>query len=198
MQILVVLLVSPSFPPKVMAETQCDGVSLKDYGSTPSASRTFECCEGDCDFDSDCAGDLICYQRSVSNSAGPPGCVGTPVSDYDYCYSLEEATPTVSPPHDVQECNGVSLKYYENTPSASMTFGCCEGDCDSDVNCAGDLMCFQRSSVNDAGPPGCLGTPVSSHDYCYSLSSHTSPPSAAPTSVSIDPPPLRGGGGGGK
>ena len=31
-------------------------------------------CEGDCDNDSECAGDMICFQRSANEVV--PGCVG--------------------------------------------------------------------------------------------------------------------------
>jgi hypothetical protein len=31
-------------------------------------------CEGDCDRDTDCAGDMICYQRDRGSSSGVPGC----------------------------------------------------------------------------------------------------------------------------
>ena len=45
----------------------------------------------------------------------------------------------------------------------------CEGDCDADSHCAGDLKCFQRSSSYSV-PTGCksggLGD-VGTHDYCY-------------------------------
>ena len=45
----------------------------------------------------------------------------------------------------------------------------CEGDCDSDDDCEGDLKCFQRS---DSGPvPGCAGNggslDMNKQDICY-------------------------------
>jgi len=56
----------------------------------------------------------------------------------------------------------------EGNPSAGC--GCldeCAGDCDSDADCVGDLVCFHRGS-GDGIPPGCFGQPhYSSHDYCY-------------------------------
>ena len=46
-------------------------------------------CEGDCDIDSDCAGDLVCFQRTASSDT-VPGCASTgyrrTTSDWDYCY----------------------------------------------------------------------------------------------------------------
>lgn len=43
-------------------------------------------CDGDCDFDTDCPGALICWQRD--NDEPLPDfadCVGTPVDRVDYC-----------------------------------------------------------------------------------------------------------------
>ena len=41
-------------------------------------------CEGDCDSDSDCSFGLKCFQRSGYTPV--PGCSGTGVLDWDYCY----------------------------------------------------------------------------------------------------------------
>ena len=38
-------------------------------------------CEGDCDNNSECAGDLICFQRSANEVV--TGCVGAGVRDRD-------------------------------------------------------------------------------------------------------------------
>ena len=44
-------------------------------------------CEGECDNDSDCAGDFTCFQRE--NGENVPGCKGTFNSNsYDYCYDV--------------------------------------------------------------------------------------------------------------
>jgi hypothetical protein len=40
-------------------------------------------CQGDCDSDDECAGELICFQRDVNGVV--PGCVGVAVDDTDYC-----------------------------------------------------------------------------------------------------------------
>jgi len=48
-------------------------------------------------------------------------------------------------------------------PSSSLPLSECQGDCDSDTECEGDLRCFQ-----DAVPPGCYGSLYASYaDYCY-------------------------------
>jgi hypothetical protein len=40
----------------------------------------------------------------------------------------------------------------------------CEGHCQSDADCARDMLCFQRDGVT--GVPGCLGPGVVGHNYC--------------------------------
>jgi hypothetical protein len=59
-------------------------------GCTPSAPCAV--CQGDCDSDNDCTGDLRCFQRSHGEAI--PGCVdnGGQPAIYDYCYSV--ACPT--------------------------------------------------------------------------------------------------------
>ena len=46
-------------------------------------------CEGDCDTDSGCQGDLKCFQRDASENV--PGCSGGGGTAYDYCYAREWA-----------------------------------------------------------------------------------------------------------
>jgi hypothetical protein len=54
-----------------------------------------------------------------------PGCTGTGLSGVDFCVqSLQEVfNGTGAPPNPLSEC---------------------QGDCDNDAQCAGDLVCFQR------------------------------------------------------
>ena len=50
-------------------------------------------CEGDCDNDSECADDLICFQRYAHEVV--TGCVVAGVSGRDYCYTLNPGNPTL-------------------------------------------------------------------------------------------------------
>jgi hypothetical protein len=49
-------------------------------------------CQGDCDNDDECAGDLICFHRDGTEVV--PGCVGIPEDEADYC---------INPPQELQE-----------------------------------------------------------------------------------------------
>ena len=54
-----------------------------------------------------------------------------------------------------------------NSCTPGRPCGACEGDCDSDRDCAGNLKCFQRNG-NGPGPPGCAASGMRAHmDYCY-------------------------------
>mmetsp|Transcript_6598 Transcript_6598/g.10078 ORF Transcript_6598/g.10078 Transcript_6598/m.10078 type:complete len:262 (+) Transcript_6598:985-1770(+) len=52
-------------------------------------------CKGDCDSDSDCAGNLKCFQRDDDTAI--PGCNGNGATTYDYCYDPADFGPSSSP-----------------------------------------------------------------------------------------------------
>ena len=65
----------------------------------------------------------------------------------------------------------ISFWVYKNDPGdkASPKLNECEGDCDSDRDCASGLKCFQRNSSSSIVPgcmPGGKGD-IGDHDYCY-------------------------------
>jgi len=53
----------------------------------------------------------------------------------------------------------------------ATNLGACQGDCDTDEDCLGDLVCFHRESNSGVGDttsvPGCLGVGEPNVDYCY-------------------------------
>jgi len=112
-------------------------------------------CEGDCDRDSQCAGSLVCFQRD-SSSVAVPGCATGGSGDIGNCdYCFEPPMPKL-----------VNLGHSGCT--GSQPCGKCEGDCDRDSDCAGNLVCFQRSSSSEA-VPGCMGGwdgDIGNYDYC--------------------------------
>ena len=59
-------------------------VKLTSYGGSPPASKfPLQICQGDCDNDSHCEANLICFQRDKYELV--PGCIGTDSSKTDYC-----------------------------------------------------------------------------------------------------------------
>lgn len=51
-------------------------------------------CQGDCDVDDDCAGELVCFQRVMDEDV--PGCLGPGDFSIDYCTRPNPPQPTLS------------------------------------------------------------------------------------------------------
>ena len=147
------------------------------YVGECNASRGYLCklCEGDCDNDSDCEGNLICAQRSGFEAVD--GCSGEggtrDMESKDVCVNPQ--APDTQPPTPVPTPDPTSpTTYIQNVGNpCSVGFGggaCqeCTGDCDSDSDCDGDLRCAQRRGVEDV--PGCAwdgsGNMFSGTDFC--------------------------------
>ena len=151
-------------------------VLMGDNGS-PSNAFPLQACQGDCDSDSDCAGSLKCFQRDLTEEV--PGCIGKGQRKSDYCYddsppdtpaptSSPTATPvTSSPTASPVSDNTLVIAGDNGSPSAAFPLGKCEGDCDGDSDCSGNLKCFQRSGTEAV--PGCEGSGVSGKDYCFEV-----------------------------
>jgi hypothetical protein len=107
----------------------------------------------DCDTDGDCAFGLVCFQRDLG-TANVPGCNGDAnmFIDDDFCILPETINTLV-----IVGDNGED---FLNFPMEA-----CQGDCDRDADCKGDLKCFQRNAQQQV--PGCIGVGESSFDYCY-------------------------------
>ena len=117
--------------------------------SAPVRRNLLGLCRGDCDQDSDCNGNLVCQQRN----AGQPvrGCSGKDLSTRrDYC-----VLPTTSSNNNNNNRGGM---------------GRCQGDCDRDSDCSGNLVCKQRDAY-DPIPTGCRGNLSWRTDYCVSPNS---------------------------
>mmetsp|Transcript_2625 Transcript_2625/g.5642 ORF Transcript_2625/g.5642 Transcript_2625/m.5642 type:complete len:440 (-) Transcript_2625:343-1662(-) len=110
-------------------------------GGLPAADFPLGECQGDCDNDSECQSSLVCFLRDAF--APVPGCTGNGNIDTDYC--------VVRP-----------LNYLSTSTTFPLEF--CQGDCDSDDDCASDLICEQRNGVSPI--PGCEGTGETNSDYC--------------------------------
>ena len=111
-------------------------------------------------------GTLVCYRRKDMESV--PGCSGAggpaDLASRDYC------------------CNR-PYNYLFLIGGDAVGLGLCEGDCDADEDCDGNLICFQRSGWTEV--PGCLGEGRRGYDYCRLPDPS---PTVAPT-VSTQPTP---------
>ena len=74
-------------------------------------------------------------------------------------------------------------------PKSAFPLSLCEGDCDSDADCDGDLVCFKRDGGEAV--PGCSGgtEALGPSDFCIDTSSDKEPSTPSPTQAPIDPPP---------
>ena len=52
-------------------------------------------------------------------------------------------------------------------PANRTALGECQGDCDSDDECEGDLVCFYNDAFETNVPDGCIGTAYDHVDYCH-------------------------------
>jgi hypothetical protein len=110
-------------------------------------------------------GDLVCFQRDGSETV--PGCAANGASGNDYCY---RHFATYGP-----------LKLLTNGLTGLQA---CEGDCDQDSDCVGNLLCMQRETEG-GWVPGCEQDAIDSYpteDFCYD------PTQGVPGPV-IDPTP---------
>jgi len=136
------------------------------YLYSPLSTFPLGLCEGDCDSDNECEGSLLCFQRA--NDESVPGCPGEGSIGTDYCFDRP-----------------INYLY---SPLNKSPLGLCEGDCDTDDECEGDLICEERSDFTEIS--GCVGTGVKDSDYCRAISASpslapiSSSPTVAPTSSS--------------
>jgi hypothetical protein len=126
-------------------------------------------CQGDCDNDIQCFGDLTCFMRTGYQPV--PGCSGLGVYGKDYCYK-----PQVS--------NSLTFLANEQKHAYMYPLGKCKGQCFTDSDCIKGLKCFLRRANESV--PGCIGDGVLGKGYCYAFSpnniftpllSPTTPPS---------------------
>jgi len=196
------------------------------FNGKGNPSNPLGLCEGDCDNNNDCDGDLICYQRE--KNVAVPGCDGGEGdnSRTDYCIhdtgapsrfpatstptgtptlapsrspatSTPTGTPTLAPSRSPATSTPTGTPTLApsrfpatSTPTGTPTFfsvptappkinvvfngkgnpsnplGLCEGDCDNNNDCDGDLICYQREK--NVAVPGCYGGEGdnSRTDYC--------------------------------
>jgi hypothetical protein len=113
------------------------------WGEKLPAGHQLDLCEGDCDMDSECKEGYVCFQRDDEEPV--PGCSGKGERERDYC-----SEPV--------------LTDLGHEPVTEEGLGQCQGDCDEDEDCKGDLKCFKRHGL--VSVPGCRGSGAIDYDYC--------------------------------
>ena len=68
----------------------------------------------------------------------------------------------------LKNTNGMLFTYGEDPGSLVTPLAMCEGDCDYDSDCKGDLICFQRDG--DESVPGCDDSQYATTGYAYCVS----------------------------
>ncbi len=96
--------------------------------------------QGDCDSSAECTGNLMCQQRE-----GVDTCV-------------TRSGGTVPPPQ------AGCTRPPRVISDGGTGYGACEGDCDRDSDCVGDLVCFQADTGDNI--PGCRGRSTNDNDHC--------------------------------
>lgn len=77
--------------------------------------------------------------------------------------------PTPTPPTAPVAPGTLAITGDDNVPPEAFPMNLCEGDCDEDADCTGNLVCFQRDDGDNV--PGCTGiADADGTDYCCDTS----------------------------
>ena len=114
-------------------------------------------CEGSCQIDTDCPGSLTCYINTEEDGK-IPGCEGLGTEGWGYCI-----LPRHRPPEDSTTTGFLIIDDSAGLNGASDMLQC-QGDCDYDRDCLGNLVCIMREEKTSM--PGCSGKAVDFWDYC--------------------------------
>jgi len=132
---------------KVTAEGNCTAYPCK-------------ACQAGCNGNNECEGSLKCMTRTADEAVPGCGTLEAGTTGQNVCAPFEAA----------RELRFFSFSFCTKDEPCPK----CRGDCDTDVDCAGNLECFQRSSSNtddENKVPGCYFEHTdsinSSMDFCF-------------------------------
>jgi len=145
---------SSTLPPTLLNPRPLNKVG---NGGSPEELFPLDECLGDCDNDSECQDHLLCFSRDGTEAI--PGCEGQGVSGTDYCFH--------------RPANYIWKMGNNGSPAEHFPLQKCEGDCDSDDECAHGLFCMQNDALEPV--PGCSGTQRNNDDYCADMKDFTHP-----------------------
>lgn len=113
-------------------------------------------CKGNCQSDADCAQDLKCFFTNEGVDT-VTGCNGQIEAGRNYCYL---------PGHIFLIIAGE-----DQEPESAYPLRQCEGNCQSDEDCAQGLVCFMRDEFEDV--TGCYGDGEQGANYCIAANETT-------------------------
>jgi len=192
-----------------------NAIPIEDFGKNPDDKLLpLNLCQGNCNLTEECAKGLICHRRDPNEAV--PGCTGGEENgkETSFCvfdpfgegYNLQQVNaPTGNPtktasPTMTQLDPKLVVDLGGTPPADAFPLHRCQGDCDTDNDCADGLVCFQRNS--NQAIPGCIGgeqNPLTT-DYCVldirgegytdaPTINQTTPPTAAPTATKVTSTP---------
>ena len=122
-----------------------------------STSRPCTMCQGACNNDNQCQGNLKCMKRNGNETV--PGCFGIEIDGQGYCYDTSSKNTTGGGSGSIL---GSTLKIVGCSKASPC--GLCEGDCDNNDDCTGSLICMLKDSPGKVN--GCNGFDSSKSDFC--------------------------------
>ena len=133
------------------------------------------------DGNSDGTGDTKCLNGGTGNICTlitPPPPQPTPQPTPSPTNAPTVPIPPTPPPTNQPNVGPIPLVLAGDNgvaePGYSFPLDECQGDCDNDGECAGQLKCYQRSDIEPI--PNCSGDGIPGKDYCYSFVCDTSNP----------------------
>jgi len=126
-------------------------------------------CEGHCQSDADCAQDLKCFFTNEGVDS-VTGCSGQMEAERNYCYL---------PGHIFLIIAGE-----DQEPESAYPLRQCEGNCQSDEDCAQGLVCFMRDEFEDV--IGCYGDGEQGANYCIAANETSVVNETVIESISLD------------
>ena len=133
---------------------------------------------------------MICFFRSAAVPV--PGCSGgeADTTGSDYCIAdpnlrnPRPTQPTGTGPSLADQYAPLEIVGNNGFPASKFPLGVCEGDCDTDDDCAPGLKCFLRNRGDPV--PGCYGDLSRGGDYCV-----VDPNAPKPTNNPTNPPTMK-------
>eukprot|EP00931_Biecheleriopsis_adriatica_P070627 TRINITY_DN4440_c0_g1_i2.p1 TRINITY_DN4440_c0_g1~~TRINITY_DN4440_c0_g1_i2.p1 ORF type:complete len:295 (+),score=34.63 TRINITY_DN4440_c0_g1_i2:45-929(+) len=146
-----------------------------------NGEANMQMCQGDCDKDSDCAGDLVCFKRSGYRAV--PGCPGNGKSGWDYCVSTTTTTTTTEMATAVTAAGCTDV----DPDCSSKDWYKGPGDCRPDgVNIPARIWIAQKCQASCGGCTTTTTTPCTDVDPdCSSKDWYKGPGDCRPDGVNI-------------